>query len=189
MQLCFAGQGCHTSQAAVTDKHGEIIEWCAMGKTRRNSEKDLHLCHYVHHKSHIKSQHLTGWAMGCHYNFQFICILLWFDWTLWWNSWNQMVDHHIHYYLSLQYHLKIYFNITLSICTWLIPNGPFTFWGFVWKCVSIFILTQACYMFCIVTLFCYKFWRFSLCKTHCSCYYTSIFLSAICIHHLEFRST
>ena len=44
----FCWSGGHTSQAAVTDKHGGMIEWCVMGKTRRNSEKDLQLCYYVH---------------------------------------------------------------------------------------------------------------------------------------------
>jgi len=43
----FCWSGGHTSQAAVTDKHGGMIQLCVMGKTRRNSEKGLHLCHYV----------------------------------------------------------------------------------------------------------------------------------------------
>jgi hypothetical protein len=60
----FKGHGCDKAlscqgysipQGVVTDEHGTMVEWWLAWETWKNSEKTLFQCHFLHHKSHMKS--------------------------------------------------------------------------------------------------------------------------------------
>jgi hypothetical protein len=73
------GQSCRASQEAVMHENIAMVEWWLAGENRRNSERNLHHCHFAHYKYHIftvtrdwtqgsavGSQFLTAWAMTLH---------------------------------------------------------------------------------------------------------------------------
>jgi hypothetical protein len=49
------GQGCHTSQRAVIDEYGAMIEWWLARESWINPEMNLLQCHAIHHEPYMKS--------------------------------------------------------------------------------------------------------------------------------------
>jgi hypothetical protein len=56
---------CCTSQGAVVDEYGAMVDWWLGEKTRRNSENDLLEGHLIYHESRKKSPgtelEVAGW--------------------------------------------------------------------------------------------------------------------------------